>query len=84
MALLERREKQRKQSEIEYPRGGHVADPPEDCPWRKKFEPGGAYWTETCFCGYYCDEQCGQFRAHVHKHKMARAEAFKREKREEK
>jgi hypothetical protein len=38
----------------EFPRGGHVPDPPESCAWRKKFEASGKWWTETTFCGFFC------------------------------
>lgn len=55
--LLRRRKKVVEPQEYkEFPRGGHVPDPPEGCPWKKKFEKNGKYWTETYFCGFVCED----------------------------
>jgi len=53
----------RKQKGEEFPRGGHVPNPPESCPWRAKFDNGNIYWTETVFCGFECAERltCSAF-----------------------
>jgi hypothetical protein len=40
----------------EFPRGGHVPNPPDSCPWKKKFEAHGKFWTETYFCGFVCED----------------------------
>jgi len=57
--LLRRRKKEPAEIEEykEFPRGGHVPDPPESCPWRKKFEETGGFWTETYFCGFMCTSE---------------------------
>jgi hypothetical protein len=55
-AGLQRRERTapKPQEYKEFPRGGHVPDAPVHCQWRKKFENGGKFWTETYFCGFVC------------------------------
>lgn len=69
MALLNRRKKEVKAEyspDQEYPRGGNVPDAPESCPWRRKFESHGKWWTETTFCGFHCDRAitCQAYRAY--------------------
>lgn len=38
----------------EYPRGGHVPNPPDDCPYKMKFEQSGGWWTNSALCGFHC------------------------------
>ncbi len=70
MALIRRRKKKVVTQEYkEFPRGGHVPDPPSHCEWRRKFEDAGKFWTETYFCGFVCEESitCEAYRNYQRK-----------------
>ena len=58
----------------EFPRGGHVPDPPEDCPYKKKFEEGGKWWAESVLCAYYCQDSrtCKAFKDYLFDTKQER------------
>ena len=39
--------------------GGHIIDPPEDCPYRKKI--GDAIWADAGCCQCCCESKCKRF-----------------------
>lgn len=45
------------------PMGGHLVNPPENCPWKKMAYDGGM-WAEFPICGYYCElnKECERYR----------------------
>ena len=43
-----------------YPMGGHMINPPEDCP-RRKVLPDGGVWADYPVCSFYCEDKCSRY-----------------------
>lgn len=63
----------------EFPRGGQVGNPPEGCPYKRKFEAEGGYWVDSALCGFYCQDYlvCKAFKDYLFETRQARLEGKK-------
>jgi hypothetical protein len=53
--------------------GGHIVDPPEDCPYRKQWSDGGI-WTDLGCCQVCCTNRCKRYQWYKRATKHMRVE----------